>query len=377
MVADVHLFEPLTVRDVTFANRIAVAPMCQYSAVDGVAQDWHLQHYGSLVASGPGLVVVEATAVAPEGRITPGCLGIYSDAAVAALAHLVATIKRFGKARIALQIGHAGRKASARRPWEGGTALPVSEGGWATIAPSALPFGPGWPVPAEVGAYDVDRLRHAFADAAIRADGAGFDALEIHAAHGYLLHQFLSPVTNHRGDVYGGPLDARMRFPLEVVRSVRRVWPAGKPLGIRISATDWLPDGFSPDEAVAFVAACKGEGVDYVCVSSGGISGDVRIPVAPGYQVDLAARIRHEAGILTRAVGLIADPRQAEQVLATGQADMVALGRAFLDDPRWVWRAARVLGAVPAYPPQYVRVRPDLWPGARPGGAAAADRPSV
>ncbi|MDR3440099.1 NADH:flavin oxidoreductase/NADH oxidase [Telmatospirillum sp.] len=365
VVASVHLFEPLTVRDETFANRIVVAPMCQYSAVNGIVQDWHLQHYGSLVASGPGMVVIEATAVEPEGRITPACLGLYSDECEVAFAHLVRTIKHFGNAKIAVQIGHAGRKASTQRPWEGRGPLSAAGGAWQTIGPSAIPFDADWPIPAEIGAYDLDRLRHAFAEAAARADRAGLDAVEVHAAHGYLLHQFLSPLANHRKDVYGGSLDGRMRFPLEVIRAVRRTWPAGKPLGIRISATDWVEGGFSVDEAVVFVAACKAEGVDYVCVSSGGMAPNAKVPVGPGYQVDLAARIRRETGILTRAVGMIAGARQAETILAKGQADLVALGRAFLHDPRWVWHAAETLGVSAPYPPQYLRAQPKLWEGAK------------
>jgi NADPH2 dehydrogenase len=364
MVDPVHLFHPLAVRGVTLANRVVVAPMCQYSAIDGVAQEWHLQHYGSLVASGPGMVVVEATAVSPEGRITPGCLGLYSDACEEALEHLVSTIKTFGISKVAVQIGHAGRKASSQRPWDGGGPLSEAAGGWPTLSASPIPFGPGWPEPREVGAYDLDRLRKAFVAAAVRADRAGFDAVEAHSAHGYLLHQFLSPLSNHRTDVYGGSLDNRMRFPLEVIRAIRHVWPTEKPLGIRISATDWTKGGFTADEAVAYVAKCQAEGIDYVCVSSGGLVPDAKVPVGPGYQVELAARIRRETGIITRAVGMIADPAQAERILAQGDADMVALGRAFLDDPRWVWRAAEALGAEHPYPPQYLRSRPNLWPGA-------------
>lgn len=360
-----QLFQPLTVRGTTLSNRIVVAPMCQYSGVGGVPQAWHVQHYGSLVASGPGMVVIEVTAVEPQGLITPECLGLYSDACEAGFARLVQTIKTFGPAKIAVQIGHAGRKASSQRPWEGGGALTAAEGAWQTISASAIPFAPDWPVPAEAGAYDLDRLRRAFIDTALRADRAGIDVLEVHSAHGYLLHQFLSPLSNHRTDVYGGDLDGRMRFPLEVIRAVRRAWPASKPLGMRISATDWIEGGFTPDEAVVYLSACQAEGIDYVCVSSGGLSPDAKIPVGPGYQVDLAAKIRRETGMMTRAVGLITDPVQAEAVVASGQADLVALGRGFLDDPRWVWRAAETLGVAAPYPPQYERAQPRLWPGAR------------
>lgn len=371
MAKSVHLFEPLTIRDMRLDNRIVVAPMCQYSALNGQPQEWHLQHYGSLVASGPGMVVIEATAVAPQGRITPNCLGLYSDACEAGMADLIRTIRHFGDARIALQLCHAGRKASTQPPWQGGGPLPKADGGWQTLSASAISFAANWPVPTEAGAYDLDRVRHAFVDSAIRAERVGFDALEVHSAHGYLLHQFLSPLSNHRNDVYGGTLEDRMRFPLEVIRAVRQVWSANKPLGIRISATDWIDGGFSPADAVVYVAACRAEGVDYVCVSSGGLSPDAKLPVTPGYQVDLAARIRRETGILTRAVGLIADPQQAEAVVAKGQADFVALGRAFLDDPRWVWHAAAALQVAAPYPPQYRRVQPKLWPGARQRKAVA------
>ena len=364
MSETVRLFQPLTIRDLTFTNRVAVAPMCQYSAKDGVAQDWHLQHYGSMAASGPGLIVMEATGVSPDGRISPGCLGLYNDHCEAGLARLVASVKSFGHSKIAVQLGHAGRKASSHLPWGGRGAVPPAQGGWPLIAPSALAFDDSFPVPAEIGAYDFDRVRLAFADAAIRANRAGVDVVEIHSAHGYLLHQFLSPLTNKRGDAYGGKLDGRMRFPLEVVRAVRRVWPLGKPLGIRISATDWVDGGFTPDEAVVYLNTCKAEGVDYVCVSSGGLVPDAKIPTGPGYQVHLAAKIKAETGLITRAVGMIADPHQAEAILAKGQADVIAIGRAFLDDPRWCWRAAEALGAEPPIPPQYLRAGPKLWPGA-------------
>ncbi|HIJ61308.1 MAG TPA: NADH:flavin oxidoreductase/NADH oxidase [Rhodospirillaceae bacterium] len=364
MAKDVRLFQPLTIRGLELANRIVVAPMCQYSAVDGVAGDWHLQHYGALVASGPGQVVLEATAVEAAGRITPYDLGLYSDAAEQAMARLIKTIRQFGKARITVQIAHAGRKGSSQRPWDGGGPLSAAEGSWQTISPSPVPFADGWPAPAEIGPYDIDRLRQAFADAASRADRAGADMVEVHSAHGYLLHQFLSPLSNRRDDVYGGSLENRMRFPLAIVRSVRRALPSGKPLGIRVSASDWLDGGFTPEEAVEYLIACKSEGVDYVCVSSGGLA-EAKIPTRPGYQVDLAWKIRRETGLLTRAVGLITDPDQAEAVLVNGRADLVALGRAFLDDPRWVWRAAEALGVPPPYPSQYMRVQPKVWPGAK------------
>ena len=363
MSNEVRLFQPLTIRDLTFTNRVAVAPMCQYSAKDGVAQDWHLQHYGAMAASGPGLIVIEATGVSPDGRISPGCLGLYSDVTEAALARLVASIKSFGSSKVGIQLGHAGRKASSRLPWNGSGWAPVEEGGWPLIAPSAIAFDESFPVPAEIGPYDLDRLRLSFADAAARADRAGLDVVEIHSAHGYLLHQFLSPLSNQRKDAYGGKLDLRMRFPLEIVRAVRRAWPANKPLGIRVSATDWTEGGLTPDEVVTYLQACRAEGVDYVCVSSGGLLPKATIPVGPGYQVELAAKIKAETGLITRAVGMIAEPHQAEGILEAGKADVIALGRAFLDDPRWCWRAAEALGADVPIPPQYLRAGPKLWPG--------------
>jgi len=356
------LFSPITLRGLTLPNRVVVAPMCQYSAVEGCARDWHLQHYGALAASGPGLIVIEATGVAPEGRISPGCLGLYDDASEAAFTRLVAALKGFGNSRIAVQLGHAGRKAASAQPWHGNG--PAETGRWETVAPSPLPFDAGWPAPRELTGTDLDRLVQAFADSAGRAVRAGFDTIEIHSAHGYLLHQFLSPLSNHRTDGYGGSLEPRMAFPLAVIRAVRAVWPADRPLGIRISATDWLDGGFTADEAVTYARAFKAEGIDYVCVSSGGVVPSAPIPVGPGYQVFLAERIRRETGLTVRAVGLIADPHQANTVIAEGEADLVAIGRGFLDNPRWVWHAALALGTEIAYPPQYVRAAPRSWPGA-------------
>lgn len=355
------LFHPLALRGLTLANRIAVAPMCQYSARDGVAQNWHFQHYGALAASGPGMVMIEATAVSPEGRISPYDLGLYSDETEAGFTRLVRGVKDLGPSRIAVQLGHAGRKAGVARPWEGGKPLSPDEGGWNRLGPSPLPFAPDWPTPAEADPQDLDRLCQSFVQAAVRAVRAGIDAVELHIAHGYLLHQFLSPLSNQRTDSYGGSLVNRMRFPLAVVAEVRSVLPSDMPLGVRISATDWIEGGFTLDEALVFVAKCRNEGIDYVCVSSGGLAPNAKIPIGPGYQLPLAERVRRDTGVPTRAVGLIASPRQAEAVLAHDQADMVALGRAFLNDPRWVWRAAQALDAPFGYAPQYQRAVPPLW----------------
>ncbi|HZT88843.1 MAG TPA: NADH:flavin oxidoreductase/NADH oxidase [Stellaceae bacterium] len=358
------LFKPLSLGGVTLANRIAVSPMCQYSAENGSANDWHLQHLGSLSVSGAGLVIVEQTAVEPEGRISHGCLGLYSDANEAALARLVGFCRRTGSAALGIQIAHAGRKGSAKRPWEGGGPLPLDAAPWTTSAPSAIPFGDDWPAPQALDEAGLARVRDAHAAAARRADRLGFDLAELLAAHGFLLHSFLSPISNRRTDSYGGSLSNRMRYPLEVAAAIREVWPRHKALGMRITGTDWVDGGITPDEAGVFAGKLSDIGFDYVCVSSGGISPAARPAIAPGYQVSLAAAVKKASGITVQAVGMIADPHQAEAIVADGHADCVALARGFLDDPRWVWHAAAALGADAAYPPQYLRARPEHWPGA-------------
>lgn len=368
------LFTPITLRELRLTNRIAVSPMCQYSAEEGSANDWHLLHLGSLAVGGAGLLMIEATAVEERGRISLGCLGLYSDANESALARVAAACRRFGNTPLGIQLAHAGRKGSATRPWQGIRALTAAEGAWPTLAPSALPLDEGWPAPQALDAAAIERLVESFVAATRRAARIGLDLVELHCAHGYLLHQFLSPIANRRSDSYGGSLENRMRLPLRIAAAVRAAWPAGKPMGARITGTDWLDGGFTVEDAVVFAGALKQVGCDYVCVSSGGIVTKAPIPVGPGYQLGLAERVRRDAGLPTRAVGLIAEPRQAEAAIASGQADMVALARAFLDDPRWVWHAAETLGAEAAMPPQYARVRADLWPGAalaRPRRAAA------
>ncbi|HZS84508.1 MAG TPA: NADH:flavin oxidoreductase/NADH oxidase [Stellaceae bacterium] len=359
-----QLFTPIALRGLTLANRIAVAPMCQYSAEDGSASDWHILHLGHLSLSGAGLLMTEATAVERAGRITPGCLGLYSDANEAALARALAACRKWGNMPIGIQLAHAGRKASCDVPWRGGKPLAPGAGAWPTVSASAVPFDEGWHTPAALDRAGMARITAAFVQAAERARRLGLDLVELHSAHGYLLHQFLSPFSNRREDEYGGSLENRMRFPLEVAAALRAAWPQEKPLGIRISASEWTEGGFTIDEAVAYCRELKAIGLDYVCVSSGGNYAKARIPMAPGYQVPLAARIRRETGMATRAVGLIVDPHHAERIIATGEADMVALARAFLDDPRWPWHAAEALGATAAYPPQYLRSRRDAWPGA-------------
>ncbi|HEY1260322.1 MAG TPA: NADH:flavin oxidoreductase/NADH oxidase [Stellaceae bacterium] len=357
-------FEPLALGGLSLANRIAVSPMCQYSAEDGSATDWHAQHLGSLSLSGAGLVIVEQTAVEPVGRISHGCLGLYSDQNEAALARIVTLCRRWGSAALGIQLAHAGRKGSARLPWHGGGPLAGDAGAWTTAAPSAVPFDDHWPVPQALDEMGLARIRNAHASAAKRADRLGFDLVELLAAHGFLLHSFLSPVSNRRNDGYGGSLANRMRFPLEVAIAVRRVWPREKALGMRITGSDWIEGGISPEEAGIFATELREIGFDYVCVSSGGISPQARPAIAPGYQVPFAAAVKKAAGITVQAVGMIVEPHQAEAIVAEGRADWVALARAFLDDPRWAWHAADALGAVTACPPQYRRARPDQWPGA-------------
>jgi NADPH2 dehydrogenase len=360
------LFSPLRLAGLNLANRVVVSPMCQYSANDGVASDWHMTHLGMLANSGAGLLVVESTHVERSGRITHGCLGLYSDACEAALERVVAHCQRIGSAKLAIQLSHAGRKASSQRPWEGGKALSPNEDPWPTIAPSAIPFGPGWHMPRAMTEDDMVHVRVLFVEAAKRALRIGFDAIELHCAHGYLLHGFVSPISNTRNDAWGGALEGRMRFPLEVARAVRAVVPRHIPLGARLTGSDWLDGGLTVADAVAFAKALKEAGLDYIDVSSGGVStaGQASVPRNPGYNVPLAGQIRREAGLPTRVVGLIANPQQAEAIVAAGTADMVALARAFLDDPHWGWHAAQALGGEVARPLQYQRAAPALWSGA-------------
>jgi 2,4-dienoyl-CoA reductase-like NADH-dependent reductase (Old Yellow Enzyme family) len=359
------LFSPLAVGGMTVPNRIAVSPMCQYSADDGSASDWHLQHWMTLAMSGAGMITVEATAVERHGRITHGCLGLYSDHNEAAAERALAAARRVAPSgtRFGIQLGHAGRKASVHRPWQGGGPLRAEEDAWQTVAPSAIPFAPGWHVPQALDDSGIQRLVSAWANAAERAARAGFDFVEIHGAHGYLLHEFLSPLSNRRTDHWGGSLDNRMRFILAVAKAVRAAVPAAIVVGARLSATEWVDGGFTVDEAVAVARALKDAGVAYICASSGGGVHDAKVPVAPGYQVPFAARIRAESGIVTRAVGMIDDAKFAEAIVADGKADLVALGRAILADPRWPWRAAATLGHPLHVAPQYARATPfiDRW----------------
>ena len=351
------LFQPLEIAGLTLENRIVVAPMCQYSATEGSATDWHMIHLGHLALSGAAMLIIEATAVSPEGRITPGDLGLYSDANEAALARVLAAIRAYSPIKVAIQLGHAGRKASSRPPWEGGQQIPLAEGGWRADAPSALAPHPHEDTPAALDEAGLARVQAAFVAAARRAQRLGLDAIELHGAHGYLLHQFLSPLSNQRNDECGGSLEGRMRFPLAVFAAVREAVP-GLPLGVRVSATDWAPGGWDIEGTVAFAHALKAAGCDFIHVSSGGLTPAQAIPVAPGYQVAFAARIRQEARMPTVAVGLVTEPQQADEIVASGQADLVALARAMLYDARWPWHAAAALGAQASAPKQYWRCQP-------------------
>jgi 2,4-dienoyl-CoA reductase-like NADH-dependent reductase (Old Yellow Enzyme family) len=357
------LFTPIKLGEVELDNRIVVAPMCQYSAADGCATDWHIAHLGMLANSGAGLVIVEATGVERHGRITHGCTGLYSDDTEAAMKRVIDFCRRAGTAKFGIQLAHAGRKASSQRPWEGGGALKPGQDPWETIAPSALPFGPGWHTPRAMVADDFARVRHAFVTAAERAVRIGFDTIELHMAHGYLLHSFMSPISNKRDDEYGGTLENRVRFPREIAEAVRQAVPRGVALGARFTGADWAEGGWTPADAVFCAKTLKAAGLDYIDVSSGGIASDVRTPTTPGYNVDIAAEVR-ATGIATRAVGMIVTPQHAESIVADGKADMVALARAFLDAPHWGWHAAQTLGADVKRPNQYLRVAPTMWPGA-------------
>ena len=366
------LFQPLQIGNLTLDNRIVVAPMCQYSVTDGSAGDWHGVHLGHLAISGAGLLIVEATAVLPDARITPGDLGLYSDDNEAALAKVLAIVRAISPIKVGMQLAHAGRKASSRAPWDGGQQIPLSEpGSWQAVAPSAVPHSPGEEPPHALDGAGMARIRDAFAVAAKRAARLGIEALEIHAAHGYLLHQFLSPLANRRTDAYGGSLENRMRFPLEVFDAVRAAFPADRPVWMRLSATDWVEGGWDIDSSVEFTKALKARGAAAIHVSSGGVSPQQKIALGAGYQVPYAARIKAEVGLPTIAVGLITETEQAEMIVANGEADAIALARAILYDPRWPWHAAAKLGAQVHAPQQYWRSQPrefkDLFFGATQG----------
>lgn len=350
-----HLFSPLTIREITFRNRIAVSPMCQYSSVDGFASDWHLVHLGSRAVGGAGLVMMEATAVEARGRITPGDHGIWQDGHIAMLTRIASFIKQHG-AVPGIQIAHAGRKASCYVPWENnGAPIPAAAGGWQTVAPSAIPFRETDPVPKALHQSEIRDIVDAFAHAAHRALAAGFEVLELHCAHGYLAHEFLSPLANKRTDEYGGTFQSRIRFVLELAEAVRRVWPNRFPLFVRISATDWKEGGWTPDDSVQLAKELRPRHVDLIDSSSGAMVPDAKIPAAPGFQVPFAERIKREANIRTGAVGMITEPHQADEIIRSEKADLVLLAREFLRDPYWPLHAAKALGHDPHPPVQYQR----------------------
>ena len=353
-----HLFTPFKVGGLSLDNRIVIAPMCQYAAADGCMTDWHLLHYGSLSLSGAGLLTIEATAVEPEGRITYGDVGLYSDANETAMARVFDAIRQWSPIPVAVQLAHAGRKASTEVPWKGGVQVaPESPHGWRTVAPSPLPFAPADAAPAALRREDQARIRDGFAAAARRAARLGVDAVQIHAAHGYLLHQFLSPLSNRRDDEYGGELANRMRFPLEVFDAVRAAFPAERPVAVRVSGTDWIDGGWTIEETCVFAQELEKRGCAAIHVSSGGLA-PANIPLAPGYQVPLARRVKAAATMPVVAVGLITEFDQAEAILAAGDADFIALARAVLYDPRWPWHAAAHFGAQVRAPNQYLRSQP-------------------
>jgi 2,4-dienoyl-CoA reductase-like NADH-dependent reductase (Old Yellow Enzyme family) len=353
------LFSPLQVGALRLENRIVIAPMCQYSADAGSATDWHLMHLGQLAMSGAGLLIIEATAVSAEGRISPKDLGLYSDANEAALDRVLKSVRTVTSMPIAIQLGHAGRKASSNVPWQGGSQIkPDEPSGWQTIAPSPVPHSEGEHAPLALDAAGLARVRDDFVAATRRAARLGLDGIEIHMAHGYLLHQFLSPLANRREDEYGGSLENRMRFPLEILKLVRDAFPADRPVWIRLSASDWVEGGWDIEQSVVLCRQAEALGVAAIHVSSGGISPAQKIALGPGYQVEFARQIKQTCGVPVIAVGLITEPEQAEQIIARSDADAVALARGMLYDPRWPWHAAAVLGAQVAAPPQYWRSAP-------------------
>jgi 2,4-dienoyl-CoA reductase-like NADH-dependent reductase (Old Yellow Enzyme family) len=352
-----HLFDPITFRDLTLPNRIVVSPMCQYSSTDGFANDWHFVHLATRAVGGAGLVFAEATAVTADGRISPDDLGIWADVHVGALGRIVRFIKGEGSA-MGVQLAHAGRKGSAYAPFVGRGAVPEAEGGWEPIGPTEVPFDNNYPIPRAMTLIEIAEVIDAFRQAAGRAQAAGFDVIEIHSAHGYLLHEFLSPISNTRTDEYGGSFENRIRLCLEVVEAVRSAWPERSPLFLRVSVTDWVDGGWDIEQTVELARRLTGMGVDLIDCSSGGMVPDAPVPTTPGYQVPFAERIRREASMATGAVGLITTPRQANDIIAKGQADLVVLARELLRDPYWPLRAARELGHQVPWPAQYLRAAP-------------------
>lgn len=353
------LFEPITVGGLTLANRIVIAPMCQYSAKGGAMTDWHAMHLGNLAQSGAALLTIEAAAVTPQGRISYADVGLWDDATEKAMGTVLESVRRWSDIPIAIQLAHAGRKASTAKPWDGGAQIaPDAENGWQTVSASDVPFAATENPPVALNKAALAEIRDAFAQAAMRAARLGIDAVQIHAAHGYLLHQFLSPLSNHRTDEYGGTLENRLRFPLEVYDAVRAAFPADRPVTVRVSGTDWAEGGWDVEGTIAFAKALEARGASAIHVSSGGLAVQQKIPVGPNYQVPLARRVKEAVSIPVVTVGLITEPEQAEAIIATGEADMVALARTVLYDPRWPWHAAATLGARMPVSPQYLRSQP-------------------
>jgi len=356
------LFSPIQLGRLSLPNRIMISPMCQYSAVDGDMNDWHHAHLGSLALSGAGMLCIEATAVTPEGRITPGCVGLYKPSNVAAMKSVVDSIRAISPIRLAVQLGHAGRKGSSRRPWEGGALMAPEEGGWETVSASALPHKPDELAPVALSVARIKELVKAFAEAARHARQLGLDAIEVHAAHGYLAHQFLSPLSNQRDDDYGGSLGNRMRFALEVFEAIREAAGPDMAVGARLSATDWVDGGWDVEQSIELSRRLQSLGADFLDISSAGVSSLQKITLGPGYQVPFAERIKKEVSIPVMTVGLITEARQAEEILSSGKADMIAIARAMIADPRWPWRAAAELGGTVTGSPQYYRCLPSGFP---------------
>ncbi len=365
------LFSPIKLRGLELANRIMVSPMCQYNSDNGSANDWHLMHLGQFSLGAGALVMTESTHVTPEGRISLKCAGMYSDENEAAMKRVIDFCRKYGVAKLGLQLGHAGRKGSTHPPAAGGKPLKPEEGAWETIAPSALPYAPDWHVPRAMTKADIERVRNAFADSVKRALRIGYDLIEMHAGHGYLIHEFLSPISNQRTDEYGGSLANRMRFALETFAAMRAAWPSDKPMGVRISSTDWVDGGWNPDGSVALARELKSLGCDYIDCSSGALDPRQQVPFAPGYNLPFAERIRREVEIPTISVGLITSPRQCEEIIASGKADIVCLARGAMWNPRFAWHAAEELGAEAPYAPKYMACHPKLRPQIFPNRKAA------
>jgi 2,4-dienoyl-CoA reductase-like NADH-dependent reductase (Old Yellow Enzyme family) len=355
------LFTPITLRGLTLSNRVVVSPMCQYVSTDGSANDWHLMHLGQFAMGAGGLVITEATHVSPVGRISKNCLGLYSDENEASLKKVIDFCKRYGVVKFGIQLAHSGRKGSVHRPSDGSKPLTLEEGAWTTLAPSALPFGPGWHTPAAITRAGLAEVKQQFVASTKRAARIGFELVELHIGHGYLLHQFLSPLANRRDDEYGGSSANRMRYPLEVFAAVRAAWPVDLPLGVRVSATDWVEGGWTPEETVVFARELKNLGCDFLDVTSGQVDPRQKIPFAPGYNVPFAEKVKRETGIAVMAVGMITSGHQAEEIVSSGKADMVAIARAVMDNPHWAWQAARELDVATDYAGQYQRCHPSVW----------------